>query len=159
MKYNIKEVIDMKKLMIFMIFTLVIFAKGGTNGNSSSGGENKGKSEATEKISEKKDNENTRDDVAKYNWGQEKGEYSSIEERNLDKDSIKHYGNLMKIMYNYEYRITTEADYKFFLELYENDQLKIDGITMKRLMLEFQRYNGQITEEEYEEKIENGISE
>ena len=29
------EVIHMKKLLIFMIFTLVLFAKGGTSGNSS----------------------------------------------------------------------------------------------------------------------------
>ena len=98
-----------------------------------SGGENKGKSESTEKISEKKDNENTRDDVAKYNWGQEKEEYSSKEERDTAKDTIKHYGNLMKIMYNYDYRITTEEEYRAFLELYENGELKIDEITMKRI--------------------------
>ena len=145
----------MKKLIIFMFFTVLIFAKGSSNENSSSSGEKtKVKSESSEKVIEKKENENLRDDVAKYNWGQEKEEYGSKEERDEAKDTVKHYSNLMKIMYNYQYRITNSDEYLEFLRLYENGELKIDEETMKKISLEFQRYEGLIREEEYEKESE-----
>ena len=145
----------MKKLIVFMFFTLLLFAKGGSSENSSSSGEKtKVKSESNEKVTEKKENENLRDDVAKYNWGQEKEEYGNKDERDEAKDTVKHYSNLMKIMYGYQYRITTREEYLEFLRLYENGELKIDEETMKKISLEFERYNGELGEDEYEEKTE-----
>lgn len=150
----------MKKILMFILFASLLFAKGSNNsGNTGSGNsEEKGKQEMkvknVEKTTEKKDNGNLRDDVAKYNWGQEKTEYTTKEERKTAKETIKHYENLMKIMYEYKYMITTEEAYKTFMELYESGEIKWDEITMNRLMLEFQRHDGKLTEKEFEEVVE-----
>lgn len=145
----------MKKIFIFILFSTFLFSKGSNNsgGSNSGNSENKEKIQITEKTNEKKSNNNLKDDVARYNWGQEKTEYTTIEERELAKETIKHYGNLMKITYEYQYTITSDEAYKVFMELFESGEINWDEVTLNKLMLEFQRHDGKLTEKEFEEIV------
>ena len=153
----------MKKLIVFAVIGLSLFAKG-VNNSSGNSNSDKGKSTATQKVEEKNknsdvkeivgkkekyQNNNLRDDIARYNWGQLKGTEGAE-----SKENIKHFGNLMKIMYAYQISIKNQEEYNKFMELYLNGQLEFDDLTVERLRLEFQRYNGLINEEDYEEGID-----
>lgn len=157
----------MKKIIVFIILGIALFAKGTTSpkGNDSS---DKGKSTASQKVEEntsekgktialdaindnkvKKTNDNLRDDIARYNWGQLKGTVGAE-----SKENIKYFGNLMKIMFAYQISIRNQEEYNKFIEMYLKGELNFDELTQARLRLEFQRYNGLIDEEEYEEELE-----
>lgn len=157
----------MKKVIVFLILVISIFAKGTTNSKGSNSSEN-GKSTANQKVEEntsetgknkaleiinenklKKTNNNLRDDIARYNWGQLKGTPGAE-----SKENIKYFGNLMKIMFAYQISIRNQEEYNKFIEMYLNGELNFDELTQERLRLEFQRYNGLIDEEEYEEELE-----
>lgn len=161
----------MKKIIIFLILGISIFAKGAINSKGSDSSD-KGKSTASQKVEEKasekgkttalqginegkekNSNSNLRDDIARYNWGQLKGT-EGVE----SKENIKFFGNLMKIMFTYQIIIRTQEEYSKFMELYLKGELNFDEITILRLRLEFERYNGLISEKDYEiemEKIKN----
>lgn len=168
MKYNTREeVVFMKKTIIFIVIGLSLFAKGASNSGDNSNSD-KGKSTASQKVEEntsekgknkvsdsinenkeKKTNNNLRDDIARYNWGQLKGTDGAE-----SKENIKYFGNLTKIMFAYQVSIRNQEEYNKFIEMYLKGELNFDELTQERLRLEFQRYNGLIDEEKYEEELE-----